>query len=259
MNKQNDSIKVEERENKVTIRLGGTITGGGYGGEDYISANKVYQAIKEAGTKDIDLYVNSPGGDVFASIEIYNLLKKHQGHVKTYITGRAYSGASLFVLGSDEVEMMLGSKYMAHNPWTITVGNAEDLRDVANQLDEVTESMIDIYMKHFKGTREELIQSLEEEKVYSAKEAFEAGLATAYEETSSTEQTNSAETREIPIAALDMNQLTEQIAAMVTEKLSAEKITEPTQGNIEQPTNQANQSLIHRFKKTTNTKGENNA
>jgi len=95
--------------------------------------------------KDVDevnVYVNSPGGGVFAGVAIYNELKRINKPVTAYIDGIAASIASLVVLAADRVVMPSNAMLMIHNPWSMIAGNANEMRDMADKLDKITESTL---------------------------------------------------------------------------------------------------------------------
>lgn len=92
------------------------------------------------------IYFNSPGGDVFAGLAIQNILKRHAGKKTGKVDGMAASIASVILMGCDEIVVNTGAQIMVHDPWTYATGNARDLREVADQLDNAKESMLDVYM-----------------------------------------------------------------------------------------------------------------
>lgn len=78
--------------------------------------------------EDIELEINSYGGDVFAGIDIMNTLRAHKGNVTLTITGIAASAASIIAMGADKIRMFSNTQLMIHNAWTIVAGNAKELR-----------------------------------------------------------------------------------------------------------------------------------
>lgn len=136
--------------------------------------------------KDVDsimLYVNSPGGSVFAGVAIYNELKRFNKPITSYIDGVAASIASLIVLAADKVVMPFNAMMMIHNPWTCVCGDASELRDIAERLDKVTESvLIETYRVKTGITKAKLKKMLDDETWLSAEEAVELGFADVLEE-----------------------------------------------------------------------------
>lgn len=94
----------------------------------------------------LTIYFNSPGGDVFAGLAIYNVLKRHQGRKTGQVDGMAASIASVILMACDDRVVNTGAQVMIHDPWTYAAGNAGQLRDMADQLDQAAESILDVYM-----------------------------------------------------------------------------------------------------------------
>lgn len=138
--------------------------------------------IKEelAKLKDVDeinVYVNSPGGGVFAGVAIYNELKRFNKPVTSYIDGIAASIASLIVLAADKVVMPFNAMLMIHNPWTFACGNADEMRRIADKLDKVTDStLIPTYQAKTGLDTEKLKEMLAEETWMNGDEAAKLGF-----------------------------------------------------------------------------------
>lgn len=126
---------------------------------------------------EINVYVNSPGGGVFAGVAIYNELKRFNKPVTSYIDGIAASIASLIVLAADKVVMPSNAIYMIHNPWSCVCGNASEMRDVADKLDKITDSTLVTTYKAKTGLSEEKIKELLAEETWmNGEEAAELGF-----------------------------------------------------------------------------------
>ncbi len=124
--------------------------------------------------KEIEVFFNSGGGDVFAGIAIYNLLKRHSGKITGYVDGLAASIASVILCACDQVIRSTGAQVMVHKPWSWTYGNATDFRKLAEDLDKCEECMIDIYMTKAKdGVSRETIASLLEKETWLAEDVFD--------------------------------------------------------------------------------------
>src|SRR5699024_6687783 len=130
------------------------------------------KSIKE--DEDITLEINSYGGDVFLGIDIMNTLRSHKGNVTVVITGIAASAASVIAMGADIIKMYSNTQMMIHNAWTFAVGNAKELRKVADDLDSIGESVLASYTHRVDAkTVKEL---LEGETYMSASKAKEYGF-----------------------------------------------------------------------------------
>lgn len=132
---------------------------------------------------ELNVYINSDGGDVFAGQAIHSMLKRHKAHVNVYIDGIAASIASVIAMAGDTVYMPRNSMMMIHSPWTIAMGNATDFRKMADDLDAARESMIAAYQDKSGVERDELISLLESETWLSAERAVELGFADEIEQT----------------------------------------------------------------------------
>lgn len=128
-------------------------------------------------TKEIIVNINSPGGDVFQGIAIYNLLKQHPAKITVKVQALAASIASIIALAGDEVEMAEGSLFMVHLPMTFGFGNRKEFDNTIDRLLDVEEQLISIYAKKTKKTRSEIKDMLEKETWMDSAEAVEHGFA----------------------------------------------------------------------------------
>jgi len=127
--------------------------------------------------KNITVRINSPGGDVFDGITIYNRLKQHKAKVKVVVEGLAASIASIIMLAGDEIEIGTGALVMIHLPWTWAAGNRKDLETTIERLMDVEDQLLNIYQKRVKKyTRSEIRDMLEKETWLDSDQAIEMGL-----------------------------------------------------------------------------------
>jgi ATP-dependent Clp protease, protease subunit len=149
-------------------------------GEDWfggISAKAFSEALQTAGNVDtIKLRVNSPGGDVFDGLAIYNQLIRHPARVEADIDGEAASIASIIVMAADEIRIADNAMMMIHNPWSFAVGTADDLRDKAVLLDQVAGNLVRTYMARTGQTEEAIRAWMDAETWFDAAQAREARL-----------------------------------------------------------------------------------
>lgn len=145
---------------------------------DSISAKSFSDELKklDASVKEIIVRINSPGGDVFDGITIYNRLKQHPAKVTCIIDGLAASIASVIALAGDEVIIGDGALFMVHLPWTMTAGNRNELENTINRLIDVEEQLITIYAKKCKMPRAEIRAMLEAETWLDSSQAIEMGF-----------------------------------------------------------------------------------
>lgn len=146
--------------------------------EDSVSASDIDNALKNT-TGDIVINLNSPGGDAFDGIAIYNRLKKHNGKKTIHIDGWACSAASVIAMAADELIMGLGSMIMIHEASSIVWGTKTEMRKEADVLDELEEGIIDIYMTKANVSREEIRSAVNAETWYGAQKAVDIGFATS--------------------------------------------------------------------------------
>lgn len=170
------SMKVEGDAAEISIF--DEIGGWGVGVQDF---KKELDAVK--GAKAIKLLLNSPGGDVFAGMAIYNLLAPLKSKLDVQVIGLAASIASVVALAGKSLSMDTGSYYMIHDPWAIGMGTAKDLRKLADTLDQIGGGMADIYTGRSAHTREEVLALMDEETWLSAQEAVDHGFADSLVET----------------------------------------------------------------------------
>lgn len=148
----------------------------GFFGVDAGTFVKDLQAIK---AKTIKLRINSPGGNVFDGIAIYNALRSHSATVETHIDGLAASISSVIALAGDKIVMASNAFYMIHNPWMLSIGTADDLRKDADVLDKIETMLVQTYATRSKKSEDEIRAMMAEETWLSADEAVEAGFADA--------------------------------------------------------------------------------
>lgn len=109
----------------------------------------------------LDIYINSGGGDVHAGIAIYQQLKRRTGVNVVHVDGLAASIASVIAMAGDDIIVPASAQIMIHKPWSLVAGNADDLRKTADILDLCQQSIVNIYMgKTLKGIEQDTIESM---------------------------------------------------------------------------------------------------
>ena len=147
--------------------------------DEETSAVSFRDALKELGdVSTINLSINSGGGSVFDGIAIYNMLKSHKATVNVYVEGLAASIASVIAMAGDTITMRSGSMMMVHMPWTLSQGNAEEMRKTADTLEKMGDNIVDIYSERTGITSDEIRNIMNDETWLSAEEAVEQGWAT---------------------------------------------------------------------------------
>jgi len=142
--------------------------------------NAFKNELAEYKGKDIVVWIDSYGGDVFAAAGIYNSLKEHTGRVTVKIDGKAMSAASVIAMAGDEILMSPVSVMMIHNPLTGVSGDARAMRKTAEVLDVVKDTIINAYVNKTKKSREEISSLMDDETWMSSnvavKEKFADGV-----------------------------------------------------------------------------------
>ncbi len=126
---------------------------------------------------DISVWLNSPGGDVFAASQIYTMLKEYKGKVTVKIDGIAASAASVIAMAGSEILMSPVAMMMIHNPSTVIFGEATDLQSGIDMLSEVKESIVNAYEQKTGLARNKISKMMDSETWFSANKAVELGFA----------------------------------------------------------------------------------
>jgi len=132
-----------------------------------------------AGVENINVRINSPGGDVFDGLAIYNLIVSHPAAVTVDVDGWAASAASVVAMAGDTINMASNSFMLVHSPWTIHGGNAEDFRTLASRLEAIEESLVDTYASRRLIDRDVVADWVSADTMWPAAEAVSVGMADA--------------------------------------------------------------------------------
>jgi len=144
-----------------------------------ITARRVAGALRGIGAKAVTVNVNSPGGDMFEGLAIYNLLREHPAEVTVRVMGLAASAASIIAMAGDRIEMGLGSMLMIHNSWGLVMGNQDDMREAADTFAEFDAAMADIYAARTGQNPKDVAAMMSAETWLRAERAIDAGFADA--------------------------------------------------------------------------------
>lgn len=138
-----DAPFAAEADDPNTVSIYGVI-GEDFWGEGF-TAKRMAAALRSVGKNAVTVNVNSPGGDMFEGLAIYNLLREHPAKVTVKVMGVAASAASVIAMAGDDVLMGTGSVMMIHNAWGLVVGNRHDFSDAASVFETFDQSMASIY------------------------------------------------------------------------------------------------------------------
>ena len=146
-------------------------TGGGF------TSARMAAALRNIGKQDVVVNINSPGGDMFEGIAIYNLLREHPAKVTVNVMGLAASAASIIAMAGDQINMGLGTFLMIHNAWGVVIGNRHDMRDAADLFDGFDAALADIYEARTGMKRAEIERLMDLETFMGPSDAVSKGFA----------------------------------------------------------------------------------
>jgi ATP-dependent Clp protease protease subunit len=161
--------------NERILRLEGAIAEESWFGDEVTP--RAFKNELNSGNGDITVWINSPGGDVFAAAEIYNALKEYPGTVTVKIDGLAASAASVIAMAGSRVLMSPVSYMVIHNPATIAIGDSAEMHRAKQMLDEIKEGIINAYEQKTHQPRQQISQWMDAESCFNAKKAVELGFA----------------------------------------------------------------------------------
>ena len=168
-----------------------------------ITSKRISAALRSIGAKDVVVNINSPGGDFFEGMAIYNLLREHQGKVTVRVLGVAASVASVIAMAGDEILIGDGAFFMIHNAWAVAVGNRHDMLDSAKLLEPFDAAMAALYA-HQTGMRTtEAAAMMDQETWIGAQQAVDDGFATGLLPSSEITKSTQASTKTKPLALIE--------------------------------------------------------
>ena len=177
-NWKNRTVTNQETQEQVqerTLFLNGTIAEDSWFADDVTP--KLFRDELMAGSGDITVWLNSPGGCCVAAAQIYNMLMDYKGSVTVKIDGIAASAASVIAMAGTKVLMSPVSTMMIHNPMTIAYGNSDEMQKAIEMLQEVKESIINAYEIKTGLSRAKLSHLMDAETWMDANKAVELGFA----------------------------------------------------------------------------------
>lgn len=177
------NLKKTDKNNSAELQLYGPVSEYSWWGDE-VTPTRFREELAALGdVEEITVRLNSAGGDVFAGLHIYQLLKEHKAKVTVRVEGLAASIASIITCAGDTVIMPKGSMMMIHNPWTSVWGaEANDLRHTADVMDKIRDAMVEVYMDKTGMSAEELIALMDAETWMTASDAIEKKFATELEQ-----------------------------------------------------------------------------
>ncbi|MGV1870896.1 head maturation protease, ClpP-related [Agrobacterium rosae] len=151
-------------------------------GEDYwsgggVTAKKVAAQLRAIGPRPVEVQINSPGGDMFEGIAVYNVLREHSQPITVKIMGMAASAASIIAMAGDTIEIGAASFVMIHNCWVVAVGNRHDMRETSEWLEPFDQAMVDLYAARSGKDPKDIAKWMDSETYMSGSQAISRGFA----------------------------------------------------------------------------------
>lgn len=151
-------------------------TGGGF------TLKRLDAALRSIGRRDFEVHINSPGGDMFEGVAIFNKIRDHADanslSVKVKVLGVAASAASVIAMAGDQIEIGSSASIMIHNCWTIAQGNRRDFADMAVTMEQFDANMASVYEVRTGNDKESIVAMMDAETWFSGQAAIDAGFAT---------------------------------------------------------------------------------
>jgi len=157
------------------------------------TASRMGAILRNIGARDVTVNVNSPGGDFFEGVAIYNLLRQHKAKVTIQVMGLAASAASVIAMAGDEILMGDGAFLMIHNAWAVGVGNRHDFKAASEQLAPFDQAMAEVYAARSGKSVEEAAEMMDKETWIGAAQAVKDGFATGMVDRSNITQDTKAQ------------------------------------------------------------------
>lgn len=171
-------VRAAEGETDTSISIYEAIgadpwTGGG------VTAKRIAGALRAIGPRDVVVNINSPGGDLFEGIAIYNLLREHKAKVTVKVLSLAASAASIIAMAGDRIEIAKSGFLMIHNAWVLAMGNRHDLRDVADMLEPFDAAIAGVYQDRTGLDAKAVTKMMDQETWIAGQNAVDQGFADA--------------------------------------------------------------------------------
>ena len=166
---------VRNEGEKRVLLLDGEISDETWWGDEVTP--QMFRSELNAAEGDIDLWINSPGGDCYAAAQIYNMLMEYKGNVNVKIDGIAASAASVVAMAGSTVEISPLGMLMIHNPMTVSIGDTHEMERTITFLAEIKESIINAYEIKTGLSRAKISRLMDAETWMNAKKAVELGFA----------------------------------------------------------------------------------
>ena len=173
LDKWSPSSKVEDAPGTISIFEGIGEQWDGSG----VTTKRMAGILRSLGERDVIVSINSPGGDFFEGVSIYNLLRMHPAKVTVQVTGLAASAASIIAMAGDDIQIAESGFLMIHNSWSVVMGNRHDLRAAIDILEPFDEAMVGVYVARSGMDAAKVAAMMDKDTWIGGKEAIILGLA----------------------------------------------------------------------------------
>ncbi len=199
----NTGIQAAAEDEKNTLSILDAIGFDPWSGEG-VTAKRISAALRTMGGADVTVNMNSPGGDMFEGLAIYNILREYKGHVTVKVLGLAASAASIIAMAGDEIQVARSGFLMIHNGWTIAAGNRHQFREVADMMEPFDAAMGDIYSARTGGDLKAMQKLMDAETWIGGSAAVDQGFADALLDSDSIKEGPKAQAGLIAARKLDL-------------------------------------------------------
>lgn len=169
-------VQAAEKDADRTISVYDVI-GYDYWTGEGVTAKRIAGALRTMGAGPVTVNVNSPGGDMFEGLAIYNLLREHDGEVTVKVLGLAASAASVIAMAGDTVQVARAGFLMIHNAWVMAIGNRNDLIEIADTLKPFDDAMASIYAARTGKDMKAMAKLMDAETWIGGQSAIDDGFA----------------------------------------------------------------------------------
>ncbi|EIC82088.1 head maturation protease, ClpP-related [Serratia sp. M24T3] len=174
MERWNGGIKAAKPDdNSISIF---SVIGADYWGEG-VTASQISSTLRGLAGADVTVNINSPGGDMFEGLAIYNLLREYDGKVTVKVLGLAASAASVIAMAGDDIQIGRGAFLMIHNCWVYAMGNRHDFAQIASEMEPFDKAMSDIYSARSGLSGDEIGKMMDGETYIGGSDAVDKGFA----------------------------------------------------------------------------------
>lgn len=177
LDRWNPEVRAADKDEDRSISIYDAIGYDPRTGGEGVTAKRIASALRSLGKGPVTVNLNSPGGDMFEGLAIYNLLREHEGEVNVKVLGLAASAGSVIAMAGDTVQIARSGFLMIHNAWVVVAGNRNDLREIAAWLEPFDAAMGDIYGARTGLESKAIAKLMDSESWIGGSAAIEQGFA----------------------------------------------------------------------------------